>query len=209
MRRSLVFVVLSTLLTSGCAIGNKYAFDYRPATVADVAQGASILLLEPLDQRSYIVSGDEPPDFVGEQRNGYGMPFNVTTADGRPFSETVGSIAKNDLEAAGYRVTLVDDSPDAIGALLKERGIDRGLVLVIREFESDTMTNITVDWDIEASVYDQNGKIVTTESDRGSEDLVGSFMNPPKAARQKVPAFLHEKIHELLNRPSIQSALRG
>lgn len=209
MRRIVLIAVVSAVFASGCAVGNKYAFDYRPATMADVAQGASVLLLEPVDERTYVVSGDEPANFVGEQRSGYGIPFNVTTADGRPFAENVGRIAKKDLEAAGYRVTLVDGSPDSIGAMLAERGIDRGLVLVIEEFKSDTMNNITVHWNLKASVYDPDGKVVASEESSGSEDIAGSLINPPKAAKEKVPPFLFEKIHELLTRPSIQSALRG
>lgn len=71
------------------------------------------------------------------------------------------------------------------------------------------MNNITVKWNMEASVYDQNGTRVATEESRGEEDLEGSLLNPPKVAREKVPAFLFKTVHELLSRSAIQTALRG
>lgn len=200
---------LALLFSTGCAVGNKYAFDYQPVAMSGGAGGTQVLVLEPIDQREYVVSGDEPPNFVGEQRNGYGIPFNVTTADGRPFSANLGEIAKRDLEAAGYRVTMVDGSADSVASLLRERGIQRGLVLVINEFKSDTMNNITINWDLEASVYDSSGTVVASESSEGKEALTGSMLNPPKAAREKVPAFLFERVHDLLSRPAIRAALRG
>jgi hypothetical protein len=82
MKFSLLAIALLTL--SGCVMGNTQTFNDVPIERSEVGQGKVVLLFAVDDQRPYIVSGDEPPNFVGEQRNGYGMPFNVTTTDKRP-----------------------------------------------------------------------------------------------------------------------------
>ena len=50
------------------------------------------------------MKGEEPKSFVGEMRNGYGMPFNVNTEGDRPFAEVIGEIVARDLTASGFNV---------------------------------------------------------------------------------------------------------
>ena len=47
-------------------------------------------------------------------------------------------------------------------------------------------------------MYDAHGKELARNQLKGEEELPGSFMNPPKAAKQKVPAHFYEKIHRLI-----------
>jgi hypothetical protein len=71
-------------------------------------------------------------------------------------------------------------------------------MVVMREFKSDTFNNINFDYDFEAIVYDESGRELAREKISGEEELPGSMMNPPKAARQKVPAHFYGKIHSLI-----------
>jgi hypothetical protein len=207
MRASLGFL-LATVVLTGCAMGNKHTFNYVPAQQSDVGGGRVVLLFAVEDQREYVVSGDEPASFVGEQRNGYGIPFNVTTSDGRPFSKIVQETVQRDLEAAGFRVTASADKARDVAAAATSAQADRALLILMHEFKSDTFNNINFDYDFEAVVYDSGGKELTRDRASGEEQLKGSFMNPPKAARQKVPAYFYEKIHALIaGNPKIVKAL--
>lgn len=200
MRKSLAVLALLALTTlTGCVMGNTHAFNYVPAERSDAGAGRVVLLFAVDDQRPYILSGDEPASFVGEQRNGYGMPFNVTTSDERPFASVVQETVQRDLEAAGFRVTT---SPTKAGgdvaAAVRSASANRALAVIMREFKSDTFNNINFDFDFEAIVYDADGKELARQKIAGEEVLEGSLMNPPKAARLKVPAHFYTKMHSLI-----------
>jgi hypothetical protein len=190
---------LAVWILTGCAVGNTHTFNYVPATRSDAGNGRVVLLFAVDDQRPYVVSGDEQPSFVGEQRNGYGMPFNVTTSDKRPFADVVQETVQRDLEAAGFRVTATKSKASAdVAAAARGASAQRGLMVVMREFKSDTYSNINFDYDFEAIVYDADGRELVRDKVSGEEELPGSMMNPPKAAKAKVPAHFYEKIHALI-----------
>lgn len=208
---SLRLAVLGILILAltGCVAGNSHTFDYVPAERTDVGKGTVVLLFAVDDQRPYVVSGDEPAFFVGEQRNGYGMPFNVTTENKRPFAEVVHETVKRDLEAAGFRVTASPEKGASdVAGVVKRANARRALVVVMREFKSDTFNNINFDYDFDATVYDQNGRELAKSKVAGEDQIEGSLMNPAKAAREKVPAEFYKKIHELVTgNPKIVKAL--
>jgi hypothetical protein len=197
LRESTLGIVLLTLLT-GCVAGNTHTFNYVPTERSEIGQGRVVLLYAVDDQRPYILSNDEPPSFVGEQRNGYGMPFNVNTAGNRPFAQVVQETVQRDLEASGFRVTPSTEKGGDVAATLRTANAARGLMIVMREFKSDTFNNINVDYDFEAIVYGADGKELARNKVAGEDVLEGSIMNPPKAAKQKVPAHFYDRIHMLV-----------
>jgi hypothetical protein len=198
---------LATLfLLTGCVIGNTHAFNYVPTERSDVGNGVTVLVFAVDDQREYVVSGEEPANFVGEQRNGYGMPFNVTTADKRPFAAIVQETVQRDLEASGFRVTASSEKQGA--EAVKAAQARKGLKVVMREFKSDTFSNINFDYDFEVVVYDDAGNELARDRVSGEEELKGSLMNPVKASKQKVPAYFFGKIHALVaGNPKVVQAL--
>ncbi len=199
MRRFLPVPLLAvTALLQGCVFGNTQTFNYVPSSRSEVGKGVVVLLFAVDDQRPYIVSGEEPLNFVGEQRNGYGMPFNVTTTDGRPFARVVQETVQRDLEAAGFHVAPLQDKAGDVAAAARLVQARRALVVVMHEFKSDTFNNINFDYDFEAIVYDEAGKELVRDRLAAEEELPGSLMNPAKAARQKVPTYFYSKIHDLV-----------
>jgi hypothetical protein len=197
-RLQLMVSLLILTLCTGCVVGNTHAFNYVPATRSEVGAGKVVLLFAVDDQRPYIVSGDEPANFVGEQRNGYGMPFNVTTADGRSFAQVVQETVQRDLEAAGFRVTASAEKPTRVTEAVRAAQANNALSVVMREFKSDTFNNINFDYDFEVVVYDAAGNELARDRLSGEEELKGSMMNPVKAAGQKVPGEFYTKIHSLI-----------
>jgi hypothetical protein len=190
--------LLALSLLTGCVIGNTHTFNYVPSERSEVGAGRTVLVFAVDDQRPYIVSGEEPANFVGEQRNGYGMPFNVTTTDGRPFAKIVQETVQRDLEASGFRVTVSNEKATGIARAASAAQADRALTVVMREFKSDTFNNINFDYDFEVIVYDAAGNELARDRLSGEEELRGSMMNPVKASKQKVPAYFYAKIHALI-----------
>ena len=72
-------------------------------------------------------------------------------------------------------------------------------MITIRELGADTFTNIDIEWDLDAEVYDQNGKMIKKNNVKGKETLEGSLMNPVKASKKRVPEFIYQKVHELVD----------
>jgi len=206
----LSFALLFPLLLTGCVFHNTHAFNYVPAERSDVGNGVVVLLFAVDDQRPYVVSGDEPVQFVGEQRNGYGMPFNVTTADARPFATVVQETVQRDLEAAGFRVLASAEKSNRAGDVLRDTQAGRALAVVMREYKSDTYNNINFDYDFEVIVYDAAGNELARDRTSGEEVIEGSLMNPVKASQRKVPPYFYGKIHGLVTgNPKIVRALTG
>ena len=209
LKRSAVLVILlGTWILGGCAVGNKHTFNYVPTEKSDVGKGRVVLLFAVDDKRSYVVSGDEPATFVGEQRGGYGIPFNVTTHDDRPFAAIVQETVQRDLEAAGFKVTASQAKTGDVATAAKSANARRALSVVINEFRSDTYANISVHHDFEVVVYDANGKELARDRVSGEDVLEGSLVNPVKAAKLKVPAHFYQKIHALVTgNPKVVKAL--
>ena len=204
--RATILLLCTTVIS--CAAGGTYKFDYQPAATTTVGKGKSVVVIMPADKRQYVVSGEEPPSFVGELRSGYGIPYNVNTSDKRPFAAVVAETVQRDLEAAGFTVTMNNDAAATPADAIRAASAGKALAITIDEFKSDVYTAASVEWNLTATVYDRGGKVLATDTQKGQQDLPGSVMNPKKAAAQRVPPFFYERIHALITgNPKIVSAL--
>lgn len=189
----------AALASAGCAIGNTHTFNYLPRETSGVGRGSTVLVFAVKDERPYVVAGEEPASFVGEQRGGFGNPFNVLTTDRRPFAEHVAETVERDLEAAGFKVLASDRMVEGdIAGFLAAQGASRAVAVVMREFNSNTYNNIDVEWDFAATVYGADGKELHRSTETGKTTLTGSLWNPPQAAKERVPPFFYDLIHQLV-----------
>jgi len=187
------------LVVSGCMMGHRHTFVYVPDLGPDLGNGRTVVVFPAEDLRRDVVAGDEGPDWVGEQRNKYGIPFDVNTAGRRPFAKIVQETTAIDLEALGFRTVQTSEEPaHQVPRVLERHGADRGIAVVIRTFNSDTYFDIDVEWDLEAVVYGPAGEVLTKNRIWGKRELQGSVLNPPKAAKRKVPPFFNDLIHRLV-----------
>lgn len=194
---------------SGCAVGNTHTFRYVPGPGEDLGEGRVVLLFAVEDLRKDILEGDEPLSWVGEQRSGYGIPFTVKTTDGRAFADVVQETLQRDLESMGFRTLAVRlAAPEHVGEVLEEEGAERGLTVTMRVFNSDTYMDIDVEWDFEAQIYGPAGQLLATNRIQGKQELPGSFVNPPRAAKEKVPPFFYDLMRKLVvGEPEMVEAL--
>src|SRR5262249_59230593 len=87
MRRLTVVVPLLSIVLTGCAVGNRYA--YQSVVASPQVSGTRAVTVATLDQREYVRSGSKDPQFVGLQRGGVGHPFDVRTPDHQPLADAV------------------------------------------------------------------------------------------------------------------------
>ena len=202
---SVLLLALLVMLLSGCAVGNKY--EYRLLRMPLSVQGSSAIGLVVTDQRPYILDGDKNPDFVGLQRGGYGNPFDVTTASGRPMAEDMAETLKAGLEAKGFRVTLLKaaaDDPAALGREAAALGLHRVVALQIKEWKTDTMMRTKLVYDLQLLIVDPAGAVVAGNTVRGA-DAIGGGM--PRAIGALAQQAFENKIGQLFYPPDIQAGL--
>lgn len=207
----LCILLAALLLLGACAIGNKHA--YHDVVGSMPFSGNAEVRVATHDQRPYVLSGEKQPDFVGLSRGGYGNPFDVSTADGRPLADGMTQAISNSLRQGGFRpapviVASSDSAAQAREKLMQAAG-GVAILLVIREWKSDTYQNTALHYDATLSVLDKTGQVLGETTVRGRDNLGGSFANPPAHAREAVPRAFKAKLEALLGDPAVTRALGG
>ncbi len=119
-----------------------------------------------LDHRSYVLSGGKPANFAGLQRGGFGNPFDVVTTSGRPLADDVGSAIVQGLSNAGMNAQAVA----APAAEPRAAAGSKLLLLTVKEWKSDSYTSTSFDYDLDAAVYDAQGRVAGKHSAVGHEN---------------------------------------
>ena len=208
--RNVILAAVLALLASGCAVGNKYRFAEVREDI-DVSGQKSVAVAS-VDKRNTVVTGESPPEYVGMQRAGFGNPFNVTTESDLPFADAVSKSISSSLEEKGFKTIAVyvkagTSNNDAQQELLS-KNTQRAILLLISQWETDTYTNIGLTYDLTLTVYGESGEVLAESSAKDSRTIEGSFIDPPSAAKLKVPEAFKSAIEELLNDPEVVQALR-
>lgn len=203
--------VLTVLVLSGCAIGNRHA--YHSVLATPTVSGSAQLGIATHDQRPYVLSGNKQPQFAGLSRGGYGNPFDIRTEDDAPLADGMTQALANSLRARGFRPVVVivaaSMSPAQVQERLAQSGGDRAVVLTLREWKSDTYVGTGLLYDVTLSVVDPSGRALAEKRLSGKDDLGANAWNPPAHAREAVPRAFKGKLEELLNDAAVTAALTG
>ena len=157
LRAILMLCAFSAL--GGCAFGQKV--DYRESTTYLSARSDIPIEVNVIDERPYVVSGSKNPTYVGTLRALYYNPFNVNTLTGDPLSFDLKEAIRRSLAKSSIA------TPAAYSTTNASPG-QRLLMLKLREWKSDTYVRTRFDYDITATVLDENGKELATKSTKGS-----------------------------------------
>jgi hypothetical protein len=208
--RHAIISLLSILILTSCAVGNQHSYH---DTIANIAVSGNITVAATThDQREYIVSGQSPLNYVGMQRGGFGNPFNVTTASGKPLAEDITTSICHSLSVKGFRAIAVNVAPsdnrNDVIAKLRTSESQRLLLLTLNELQSDTYSNVGFSYNMKLEVFDPNGNKLAEKSIKGDDSLGGSAWNPPERARGVIPKAFKEKLEALLNSGEILKTLQ-
>jgi hypothetical protein len=169
--------------------------------------GSRSLQIVAVDERPEVLSGDKTPQWIGLQRAGFGIPYGVHTESGKPLAEELGNSLAQSFRRSGA-------SPEVNAVPLRGNletvpfSKDRALVLRIKKWKSDTMTNVNFTYHLEASVQDRSRKVLAKNAVEGNDSIDGSFWNPVGASERRVTAKQREILERLVNAPQIVAALR-
>ena len=124
MKKLAVLVLLVGVLLSGCAVGNRYA--YQTVVASPQVSGTTAVGVAAHDQREYVRSGSKAPQFVGIQRGGFGNPFDVRTDGDRPLADAMTTALVNTLTKKGFRAQPVLVAHSVTPAEARQRVIGAG-----------------------------------------------------------------------------------
>jgi hypothetical protein len=204
-----IFLV-GPILLAACAFGNRHA--YHTVTADLTSSGPGRISVATHDQRPYVVQKEKGPHFVGLTRGGYGNPFDVGTEDDRPLADGMTRAISKSLENKGFQPVPIFISPfessESIRKMLLQDKVDRGILLTLREWKSDTHFDTSLLYDVTLSVLDRTGRVIAEKWIQGRDNLGADVLNPPGHAGEAVPKAFKAKLEELLNDPAVANALR-
>ncbi len=176
--RLVASVLTLAMVSSGCAAGNTRRYDSVLASLS--YQGTRRVAVGTEDLRPYVLNAEKGPQCVGLSRGGYGNPFNVTTTSGKLADDLTLSLERS-LDARGFDAVALTiglrEADAAVVAKAKETGATRVVVLLLREWKSDTMMNTVLIYEAALRVLDAPGEVLA-ESKIAGRDGVG----PPCSA---------------------------
>jgi len=192
-------VLACAVVASGCAFGHHHA--YHQARPVIRQRGSMAIALSVQDQRDVARAGGRT-DFVGLSRAGFGNSFPVYTVSGQPLAIDFATSIRRGLEAAGYRVTAVNEMDNARQEVLVRKlartGAERLLIVQISVWMSDTLMRTKLTYDVTMRVFDADGE----ELGRAQLADVAVFGSESEIEKAYVA-----KLERLLNSSSIEEAL--
>lgn len=193
-----------------CAFGNSFRYHDLQATIP--ADRSTSVAAATLDHRPYILDEDSDPSYAGMTRGGYGNPFSAHTESGKPLADELTGILVRSLERGGVKAVSVQtqfrETDDQVIRSLVSAGMDRAILLTLRNWQSDTMVNTTLEYDVELQVLDSTGKTLASQSFKGEKDLGGNAFNPYAHAMTEVPPAVSQLISSFFAAPEVRKALQ-
>lgn len=201
-------LIASVLVLAAC-----YSMPYV-GTMVLPESGAGKVAVATVDERPYVLNGKNPPDYVGIIRGGFGNPFNRSTDDEKPLADDFSLSIVRSLMARGYQAVAIHTPPanNSAAALksLEESSAPRLVLVEIRDWQSDTMVNPTVNYDVTLHVYTGTGREITSVTDTKNQDLSGgNFFNTAGSSSDLVYHFYEHKLIEWFSNPKVEAALQN
>jgi hypothetical protein len=201
---------LAAMALSACAVGNQH--DYLSATPQLTAQGNGSIAVAVQDQRPYILDHDKSENFCGLYRGGFGVPFDITTLSKNPLAADFRRTIISALKSKGFAAEAVDTAPGLSEEDVKQALIaadkDRALLIIIKEWKSDTYLNTGLLYDLTATVLNRTGAVTAENNILAAtrENLGPAAL--PRDARLAVARAYQARLETLLNDPKIVAALQ-
>jgi hypothetical protein len=209
MKFHLPVVTFLSLLLGGCAVGNRYGYD---SIVADTSfSGTGAVAVATHDQRPYVLNGDKDPQFVGLQRGGFGNTFDVRTTGDRPMADDMTAAIVNTLKRKGFNASAVTvahtASAEAARTQLLAAHAPRSVLLTVRDWKSDSMMRLGLDYDMSLAVLDGEGKVLAETKQRAQKEVLGAAPMIPSDAGPMVGNAFKAKLELMFADPAIVRAM--
>ena len=195
--RGIAVALIPILLFAGCAPPIR-KLSYVDTVAHIDASGTARVAAMAYDQRKLVTSGQESPAFIGRQWS-LSHRAIVNTASGRPLGDDLTNLLATSLAAKGFKAIPVvvshSENPDAVAQKLTILRVDRGVVLTIADWRTDTRTDnnfkTKLFYDLHLQVLDSSGKVLAQRRLAGHEDEIRGAVRD--AFRQKLELMINAR----------------
>lgn len=201
MNLKTISLLIIVLILNGCAISQKQDFTQVKASLSVTSKG--MLAVGVQDQRPYILDHEKGEDYVGTLRGGFGNPWNMGTESHLPLAEDMSTVLVNALTSTHVKTLPLKLSPSLsktqVIQAFKDSNADKLLLLSLYHWKSDTMMDTALQYDIEMSVINRQGKTLATQKAQGTDRFGKDIWNPVGHVQKAVPAAFQQKIETLFS----------
>ncbi len=206
--RILYFLALCLLVS--CAVSRKVEYEGVYANVPAFRQKIGLACW---DQREQVTNGSRQPDFVGYTRSGAGIAYPMGTANGRPFIDNMTSSIASSLTKQGSTVTGVitsfSEKESLIMSQLKKTNGNRLILIDCKQFYTDGYGATSLMYNLQISVYGQQGDLIKQKTFNGKRALGGSVAWGPGKYKEYMPEAYKKLIEEMFNDSEIAAVLQN
>ena len=162
-----------------------------------------------IEARPYVLAGEESIKFLGTERGKWGERSPVETASGRPFAEVLAEqaaaiLGQQGINAQPMPVKRKDTSEETVIATFLATGVQKLVLIRVREWNSESYTRVMARWNAEATVFDRSGTFLARRQTQGSEIVGDTRMQSDRDVGQTA---LQQRLRWLLSEPAILAAL--
>lgn len=167
------------------------------------------LLIIAHDIRSYVLSGNKSPSFVGLTRSLYGIPYPTTTKSGKALADDFTGLILNGMSLKGYSVSTTHiaatDKDEEIYSIIKSYTHESGVTMLfsIREWKTDVHFTASLHYDVKLEIVDKSGKVRATSTQKG----VDALRKEQRLERLNLATAFKDIISELISEPDVLVAI--
>ena len=191
------FICISVLLLlSGCVAGQSINLAYEPAPAAAEKLAIDVQVIS-ADQRTFVVSGNKQPNYIGHYRAGFGNTWDFTTQNKLPLADNLRRDVSADLVALGFNVV--------------ERDAQRILKIIVEDWNFDTYMNGKMWYQLHLAVAAANGETVAESELKDTVVIEGSIWVGAKYAfERELPKIYMTVVNNIVrDNPQILAALKS
>jgi hypothetical protein len=203
------FPAVALLIVLG-SCGPSGTYEIAPVSLSLTATSQQTVAAAVIDQRPYVLNGDESPNFLGTERGNWGGEKTMSTESGRDLADdltdaVVRALADRGIAASALQPVKGIGEPETLAAF-RAQGADRLLVVAIQDWRTDVYTRVKLSWRLEASVHDRAGNLLAQTTSQGATPVASSDLTAKYAPI--AVGELSRKLSDLLNERVITEALR-
>jgi hypothetical protein len=208
------YLAVSMVLFLSACMSVPDAEQSAPTISFSTSQSVTVAVI---DNRPYVLNGDKERYFSGLSRDSFGVPWSLPTYNKQPMSDLLQDRVLAGLKNQNVAVTPLKNASSAtvsnISTWVAASGSDKSLVIVLNEWKTNWLPDgyvfnashhIDFIYNVDIQVFDNKGKLMTSEKFYGEETEDQDGMN---IYAQFHKIYKH-KLEEFINSPKISSALK-
>ena len=198
-----LFALAMAALVAACA---SQSYSDMPVGMQGVSASGTVAIAVH-DTRPYIVSRNKDESFVGLQRSGAGIPYDLKTPNGTPLAVEMRQSLEKALKGRGASTVAVvippGDSAASARSKLQASKARRSVLVTLREWKTDTLMRTEFLYDTTVTVFDENGRELASSTAKGTDQLGFS-----SAGSETITQATAKKLDALFADPKVAAALR-